>query len=117
MVATSPQSPMAGELELEEEKVNFSDVKEFPLAFWLLTLSCIVVYGCVLPFNNIASSFIVERFICNGECCKSCNPNCASSSSLLPPSVLLSGRLLTPPCSLLALQARPAATPSPSATR
>ena len=45
------------------------EVKERPVwtiytfgqAFWLLAISCVVVYGCVLPFNNIASSLLLER--------------------------------------------------------
>jgi MFS family permease len=37
------------------------DVLSFSQAFWLLTVSCVVVYGCVLPFNNIASSLLLER--------------------------------------------------------
>ena len=37
------------------------DVFRFSRPFWVLTLSCVVVYGCVLPFNNIASSLLLER--------------------------------------------------------
>lgn len=29
--------------------------------FWMLSLSCVLVYGCVLPFNNIASGILMER--------------------------------------------------------
>ena len=29
--------------------------------FWLLSLSCLVVYGCVLPFNNVAGGILLER--------------------------------------------------------
>ncbi|CAH0475668.1 unnamed protein product [Peronospora belbahrii] len=43
------------------ESVHFSDVKHFRPAFWLLALSCLVVYGCVIPFNNVASSLLLER--------------------------------------------------------
>ena len=36
-------------------------INTFGQAFWLLAISCVVVYGCVLPFNNIASSLLLER--------------------------------------------------------
>ncbi|KAL3671796.1 hypothetical protein V7S43_003705 [Phytophthora oleae] len=43
------------------ESIHFSDVKHFRPAFWLLALSCLVVYGCVIPFNSVASSLLMER--------------------------------------------------------
>jgi MFS family permease len=45
----------------EPEPVKLSDVRHFGRMLWLLTASCVVVYGCVLPFNNTASSFLLER--------------------------------------------------------
>ena len=44
-----------------EEVVKMSEALNFPLPFWILVVSCVVVYGCVLPFNNIASSLLLER--------------------------------------------------------
>ena len=41
-----------------EEEVKLSDIKHFSMGFWLITLSCIIVYGCILPFNNIAQTFL-----------------------------------------------------------
>jgi len=41
--------------------VRLSDVKNFGVLFWLLSISCFVVYGCILPFNNIASALLLER--------------------------------------------------------
>ena len=43
------------------EIVKISDALKLSFPFWLLTVSCVVVYGCVLPFNNIASSLLMER--------------------------------------------------------
>ncbi|RLN59538.1 hypothetical protein BBJ28_00021041 [Nothophytophthora sp. Chile5] len=43
------------------ESIHFSDIKHFRPAFWLLALSCLVVYGCVIPFNSVASSLLMER--------------------------------------------------------
>ena len=36
-------------------------VKKFGIMFWLLSASCLVVYGCVLPFNNIVGGILLER--------------------------------------------------------
>lgn len=47
--------------EEEEEPVRMAEALRFPLPFWILVVSCVVVYGCVLPFNNIASSLLLER--------------------------------------------------------
>lgn len=43
------------------QSISFSDIRHFRPAFWLLALSCVVVYGCVIPFNNVASSLLMER--------------------------------------------------------
>ncbi|KAJ0411052.1 hypothetical protein ATCC90586_003654 [Pythium insidiosum] len=42
-------------------RISVRDVSKFRPAFWLLALSCLVVYGCVIPFNNVASSLLMER--------------------------------------------------------
>lgn len=49
------------EEEVEVEQIKLSDVQYFGRPFWLLTTSCLVVYGTVLPFNNIASTFLQTR--------------------------------------------------------
>ena len=41
--------------------IKLSDAKNFGVMFWLLALSCLVVYGCVLPFNNVAAGILEER--------------------------------------------------------
>ena len=33
----------------------------FSRPFWLLSFCCVVIYGTVLPFNNIASALLLER--------------------------------------------------------
>lgn len=43
------------------ETIKLSDVKDFRVNVWLLVLSSIVIYGCVIPFNSIASSLLMER--------------------------------------------------------
>jgi MFS family permease len=86
------------EEEEEEEEAKFSDVKKFPFSFWILVISCLVVYGCVLPFNNIASSLLLERdffkdpsddchLLIEGECQSSTNypVDCPASDWYQPP--------------------------------
>jgi MFS family permease len=34
---------------------------QFGPLFWLLSLSCLVVYACILPWNNVASGILLER--------------------------------------------------------
>ena len=56
---------LSGEAELvhesTEETAPASPLTKFGSMFWLLSLSCLVVYGCVLPFNNVASGILLER--------------------------------------------------------
>jgi len=40
---------------------GLKDVGKFQSSFWLLTVCCLVVYGCVLPFNNVVSTILLER--------------------------------------------------------
>lgn len=55
----------------DAEGIKFSDIKHFSKGFWLITFSCVIVYGCILPFNNIAQSFLIEKVYCAplGNCC------------------------------------------------
>ncbi len=46
----------------EDEEIRLSDIQFFGKSFWLLTASCLVVYGTILPFNIIAGSFLQDRF-------------------------------------------------------
>lgn len=45
----------------DDGRVHLPGVCSFGPLFWLLSLSCMVVYGCVLPFNNVASGILLER--------------------------------------------------------
>lgn len=61
-------------------------VRKFSTMFWLLSASCIVVYGCVLPFNNIASGILLERnyFTKPSSGCELKYPDQCTSGSLAP---------------------------------
>lgn len=41
--------------------VKLSHILNFGRVFWLLCASCFVVYGIILPFNNVASGILLER--------------------------------------------------------
>ena len=68
-----PTRLLSADAAADTRSPQLRDVFTFSKPFWVLTLSCVVVYGCVLPFNNIASSLLLERnfFI------KQPNPACA----------------------------------------
>ena len=44
-----------------DSEVHITDFRKFGVMFWLLSASCFVVYGCVIPFNNVASGVLMER--------------------------------------------------------
>jgi MFS family permease len=67
-VAGAPLSPDGTVVECAAEEVPEGNplagckyVAKFSPSFWVLTVCCVVVYGCVLPFNNIANSLLLER--------------------------------------------------------
>ena len=43
------------------ESVSLTDVGRLSSTFWLLCICCMVVYGCIMPFNNVASGILLER--------------------------------------------------------
>lgn len=82
----------------DNQEVGLRDVLKFKNVFWILVISCMVVYGCVLPFNNISSSLLLERdyFQEPSSSCTITNPNqcestenpykgCSSSKHYQPP--------------------------------
>jgi len=72
VVPTSPNTAIAvtaaAATTPAEKEMRFKEILQFGRLFWLLSLSCVVVYGCIIPFNNVASTLIIERYICHGKC-------------------------------------------------
>ncbi len=70
----------------DSEAIHLSDAKNFGAIFWLLSLSCLVVYGCVLPFNNVASGILSERnyFMDPPSSCALTYPTNCTSGTLAP---------------------------------
>lgn len=59
--ALSPLDGQETETKVSEPVVEFRDLFRFKFIFWILVASNFAIYGCVLPFNNISSSFLLER--------------------------------------------------------
>jgi hypothetical protein len=66
----------------------------FRLSFWMLTVSCLAVYGCVLPFNNVASSLLMERTYFRDVTagCTLASPNECQSKTNPPAAACAAGR-------------------------
>jgi len=45
------------------EVVKISDVKDFPISFWFLSLACLAYYGAIFPFVSLAQDFFKEKFL------------------------------------------------------
>ncbi|KAJ3412975.1 hypothetical protein HDV05_008690 [Chytridiales sp. JEL 0842] len=43
----------------------FTDILSFPFSFWLVCSICILLYGTVIPFNNIVSDFLMSKWYPN----------------------------------------------------
>ena len=73
------------------------DIRSMPLTFWVLIIITVLTYGIVIPFNNVASSLLLERtyFVAtppgctlqySGQCQSSTNPpTCFISDDMAPP--------------------------------
>lgn len=40
----------------------FADIMFLPVRFWFICIICILLYGTVVPFNNIASDFLMSKW-------------------------------------------------------
>jgi MFS family permease len=70
---------------------------KLPFAFWLLAALCLIIYSAVLPFNNVASTLLLERdyfkappdkcyLHYDGQCQSDTNtPNCTLGVNVSPP--------------------------------
>ena len=83
-----------------EAPPQFREIFSFSHAFWILTASCVIVYGCVLPFNNIASSLLLERnyfMEIDTATCFLTDPAQCQSATNLPVSACPTGQYYQPP--------------------
>lgn len=57
----TPQPITSTAPELSTIGVGILDIARLGPIFWLLCICCMVVYGCIMPFNNVASGILLER--------------------------------------------------------
>ncbi|EQC31215.1 hypothetical protein SDRG_11138 [Saprolegnia diclina VS20] len=78
----------------KDQGFSCRDIRSFRPIFWLLAIACMVVYGCVIPFNNVASSLLMERdfFRQPPPACQQCgegayagDTNCSVIAPTCPP--------------------------------
>lgn len=46
----------------EEEKIRISDVKNFPLNFWILSCICVMYYLTIFPFVGLAQVYFKRKY-------------------------------------------------------
>ncbi len=63
--------------------VKLSHITRFGTNFWLLTLSCMVIYGCIRPFNNVASGILLQRNYFVHSSCQLAFPGSCASGTLV----------------------------------
>lgn len=44
---------------------DFKAMRTFPRSFWVICVICIMLYGTIVPFNNIASDFLMSKWYPN----------------------------------------------------
>lgn len=77
-----------GDENAEEEVIEvpqLKDVFKFSRIFWVLVFSCVVVYGSVLPFNNVSSSLLQEKYYFMdppAQCALTTPTECQSATNL-----------------------------------
>ncbi|MEJ2633964.1 MAG: MFS transporter [Calditrichia bacterium] len=48
--------------ESAEEKIVFSDIKEFKPSFWFVTMLCVTFYSAIFPFTALSTDFFVDKW-------------------------------------------------------
>jgi nitrate/nitrite transporter NarK len=99
--ANTPLSSVVAGGQVTEAQEKKSTVREdfaqMPLIFWVLIVITVITYGVVIPFNNVASSLLLERTYftatpadcilpISGQCQSAANaPTCMVTSDMAPP--------------------------------
>jgi hypothetical protein len=63
-------APLLGLVDTEQSAFTVTDVstdskwpvEKLPVSFWIVCMICILLYGTVVPFNNIASDFLMSKW-------------------------------------------------------
>jgi hypothetical protein len=46
----------------DEEEKSITSIKNLPRIFFVMTIFCMLMYGGILPFNYIATSFLIRTW-------------------------------------------------------
>lgn len=100
--AASASSLTEAEPAASQPTVSLRDVFRFQFIFWILVASNFAIYGCVLPFNNISSSLLLERdyFKEPDSQCALTNPLHCPSNQNLPNQFCPTSKWYQPPIPL-----------------
>ena len=50
--------PSSNKVLSEDDKFRWSDIKTFKLSFWIICVSCVLVYMAIFPFIQVASKML-----------------------------------------------------------
>jgi hypothetical protein len=56
--AVDKSDPSTNKVLSEDDKFKWSDIKTFKLSFWIICLSCVLVYMAVFSFINVSSKML-----------------------------------------------------------
>ena len=84
-----PESDEQYVADAPTEVIEMSAVLRFKATFWLLALSCVCTYACVLCFNNYASGFIMQKWLANGRALKDVSDDEKKGMSVTANSIML----------------------------
>lgn len=56
-----PPPPTGDAITNDNHRISLLDISRLGSSFWLLCICCMVVYGCINPFNNVASGILMEK--------------------------------------------------------
>lgn len=48
--------------QIEPDRMEINDILSFDYILWLIIVSCVVLYSGFIPFNNIASGFLISQY-------------------------------------------------------
>ena len=61
------QTPSRANAMEEDEKIRITDVKNFPLNFWILSLICVMYYLTIFPFVGLAQVYFKRKYSLTDE--------------------------------------------------
>ncbi|KAI9096985.1 major facilitator superfamily domain-containing protein [Phlyctochytrium arcticum] len=88
---TNDATVIDDEIEPWSFKQSLREIALFPGEFWIVCVICVMLYGTVVPFNNIASDFLMSKWYPG-------DTQTAGTVMSIPDTM---SAILVPPCGLL----------------